>query len=354
MFISGRLFMQERLNRFKNIPKALKELDIWLCYDERDKENPKAPRDLKGKLHSINKRLFTFNECLESIREGLNTGVGIVLKNNGLVVVDYDNCITGYKTDDKLGLRIPIIKEDRAEQIKKDLDLINSYTEISPSGKGIHIYLTANTNININTNKNNIEIYTNKFIRVSGDLFSDFMYNELEDRTDALEQLISNYDLKLDDIIGNKSAIKQRFNIYDKQIKQQFKLSNKFNAREIKKTLFNSKKGKLIKKLYDNTITDDEFIKLKGASLKAQNKDASAVDTSDSGKAITLILYLYDFSYGDIEKVYSIFKSSALCKDKYQKKAYARGKEDIIQHCFIPYAITNYNNYRDSKEYIKR
>lgn len=346
--------MQIELNNYKNIPKALKELDIWLCYNDRDKENPKAPRDLKGKLHSINQRLFTFNECIDSIRKGFNSGLGIVLKNNGLVVIDYDNCISGYKLDDKLGLKIPIIKDDRKEQILKDLDLINSYTEISPSGKGIHIYLTANTNIKINTNKNNVEIYTNKFIRVSGNLYNEFIYNELEDRTDALEQFISNYGLVLDDIIGNKSAIKQRFNIYDKQIRQQFKYTNKYNIREIKKTLFSSKKGKLIKKLYDNTIKDDEFYKLKGASLTAQKKDASDVDLSDSGKAITLILYLYDFCYGDIEKVYTIFKSSALCKDKYLKKAYARGKEDIIQHCFIPYAITNYHNYRDSKEYVKK
>ena len=346
--------MQEYLENLKNVPKALKDLDIWLCYDERDAENPKAPRDLKGRLHSINQRLFTFNECVESIKNGFNSGLGVVLKNNGLVVIDYDNCIKGYKSDEKLGITIPLFDETRQHQILKDLELINSYTEISPSGKGLHIYLTANTNITINTNKNNIEIYTNKFIRVSGNLFNEFIYNDLEDRTDALEQLISNYGFDLDNITGNKSAIKQRFNVYSKQIQQQFKFTNKYSVREIKDTLFNSKKGGLIKKLYDNTITDSEFLKLKGASLKAQSKNASDVDLSDSGKAITLILYLYDFSYGDIDKVYNIFKSSALCKDKYVKKAYARGKEDIIQHCFIPYAITHYHNYRDSKEYIKK
>ena len=180
--------MQDNL---KNIPKLLTDLNIWLCYNEKDKQQPKAPRDLKGNLHSINSKLYSFNECLESIKSGFNSGVGIVLKNNGLVVLDYDNCISGYKIDDKLGLKIPIIKEDRAEQIIRDLNLINSYSEISPSGKGIHIYLTANTNININTNRDNIEIYTNKFIRVSGNLLNAFMYDDItEDKTKQLNQLL--------------------------------------------------------------------------------------------------------------------------------------------------------------------
>jgi hypothetical protein len=107
--------------------------------------------------------------------------------------------------------------------------------------------------------------------------------------------------------------------------------------------MFNSKKGKLLKKLYDNTITDDEFLKLKG------KKDASDVDLSDSGKSITLIMHLLHFSYGDIQAVYKIFISSALCKDKYLKKAYANHTEDIIKNQFIPYAIINYYNYSDKE-----
>lgn len=341
---------------YTQIPKILKDLDIWLCYDDRDKEyfkdlsateinqEKKAPRDLKGKKCST-KRCYSFNRCLDSVKNGFNSGLGIVLNNNGLVVIDYDKCISGYKVNDELGLTIPIINKSDSDRIHRDIDLINSYCEISPSGKGIHIYLIANKNIKVNINRQNIEIYTNHFIRVSGNTFNEFLYKELVDSTDALEQLLDNYDIKLsDDELGNKSIIKQRFNVYDDLIKQKFKYVNGYSIRDIKDTMFNSKKGALLKKLYNNTITNNEFYNLKG-KLRASAEDKAKIDISDSGKSITLIMHLLHFCYGDIESVYKIFISSALCKDKYLKKVYANHKEDIIQNQFIPYAIINYINY---------
>lgn len=350
--------MSELEDRYKNIPKILKDLNIWLCYDDRDRESFKSlsdaeinqerkqPRDIRGIKCSLN-RCYSFNECLKSVENGFNSGLGIVCNNNGLMVIDYDNCIIDYKIDDKLGLRVPILKDDAKDRIVRDLNLINSYTEISPSGKGIHIYLIANRSIKVNVNKKDIEIYTKHFIRVSGNCFNDYLYQDVSDRTDEVEQLLKLYNIVLnDDDVGNKSVIKQRFNIYDKLLKQKFRLSNGYTIPQIKSTMFSSKKGELLKKLYDNTITDAEFYKLKGKS-KASAEDKAKIDISDSGKSITLIMHLLDFSYGDIDKVYKMFKSSGLCKDKYIKKSYANHKEDIIQNQFIPYAIVNYINYRE-------
>jgi putative DNA primase/helicase len=338
-----------------NIPKVLKDLNIWLCYDDRDKDyfkelsdaevnqERKAPRDLKGNKCSIKKH-FSLNECLDSIDKGFNSGVGLALNNNGIVCIDYDNCISSSYIDDKLGLKLPILKEDVKDRINKDIVLLNSYTEISPSGKGIHIYLMANSNIKVNINRQDIEIYTNHFIRFSGNLYNPIILNELSDSTDRLEQLLDNYNIEFGkDELGKKSIINTKYNAYKDLLSNKFRYTNKYNIRDIKDTMFNSKKGKLLKKLYDNTITDDEFLKLKG------KKDASDVDLSDSGKSITLIMHLLHFSYGDIQAVYKIFISSALCKDKYLKKAYANHTEDIIKNQFIPYAIINYYNYSDKE-----
>ena len=340
-------------DKYKNIPKVLKDLNIWLCFNDSDKNNPKAPRDLKGKLHSINSRLYSFNQCIESIKNGFNSGLGIVLKN-GLVCIDYDNCISDYKLDKKYGLNIPILKDDVKDRILRDIDLINSYTEISPSGKGIHIYLLANSKIN--TNQDNIEIYSNKFIRVSGNLFNECMYNEiLEDKTAELNQLINNYGLDLKEY----DSVSRCKDTIDKDLlSKKFKLSNGYTNKQILDSMFNGKKGAFYRNLYNNTLSDadykeykinklDDLLKKGLISRDKYNYLFNRLDTSNSGKAFTLIINLLDYSYGDTTAVYNIFKSSALCKDDYLDKRYARGKEDIIQNQFIPKAIKEYINYRE-------
>ena len=340
-------------NSYKHIPKILKDLNIWLCYNDASDDNPKAPRDLKGKLHSINSRLFSFSECIESIKNGYNNGLGIVLKN-GLVCIDYDNCIIGYNLDSKYGLEIPILRDDLKDRITRDIELIDSYTEISPSGKGIHIYLFANSKIN--TNQDNIEIYSNKFIRVSGNLFDEFLYNEMQDdKTAELNQLLNCYGLDLKDY----DSVSRCKDTIDKELlSKKFKFTNGYTNKQILDNMFSSKKGDFYKALYNNTLSDadyreykinklDELLKKEIISRDKYKYLFNKLDTSNSGKSFTLIINLLDYSYGDTTAVYNIFKSSALCKDEYLKKSYARGKEDIIQNQFIPKAIKEYINYRE-------
>jgi putative DNA primase/helicase len=341
------------LDDYKNIPNILKDLNIWLCYDDRAEDNKKAPRDLKGKLHSINGKLFSYKECIESINNGFNSGLGIVLKN-GIVCIDYDNCISSYKKIDKLGLKIPIFKDDVKDRIVRDIDLINSYTEISPSGKGIHIYLMANSKIN--TNQDNIEIYTNKFIRVSGNLYNEDMYNDIsEDKTSELEQLLNIYGLNINDY----DSFSRCKDTIDKDIlDKKFKYHNTFTNKQILDNMFKGKKGTFYRDLYNNTLSDADYKQFKIDKLDALLSGGkitqerytyllSKLDTSNSGKAFTLIINLLDYCYGDTTAVYNLFKASALCKDDYLQKRYARGKEDIIINQFIPKAIKRYINFRE-------
>ena len=338
------------------IPKILKNLDIWLCYDDRDKDyfkdlseseikqEKKQPRDLYGNKTSYKSCTYSLKECLNSIKKGYNNGIGIALNESGLIVIDYDNCISGYKIDDKLGLEIPILNNADKDRINRDLNLLNSYTEISPSGKGLHIYLLANKNIKININKPNIEIYTNHFIRFSNNRFNEILYTDIEDRTDAIEQLLKLYDIELSNRdVGKKKVMDKSLTAYQQLLESKFRdkdvlYTNHFSNKEIKDTMFASKKGDLLKKLYNNTITDDEFIKLK-------TKKDKEIDTSDSGKAITFIMHLLYYCYGDLDAVYKIFKSSALCKDKYLLKNYRNHREDIIQNQFIPFAVREFCIY---------
>ena len=112
--------------------------------------------------------------------------------------------------------------------------------------------------------------------------------------------------------------------------------------------MFNSKKGNFLKKLYNNTITDEEFIKEKTKHFKD--------DVSNSGKSFTLILYLLDYCYGDIKAVKRLYVKSGLCRDDYLQPKYAydsktkKYTKDKIDYCFIPKAIKYYFNYRTEQQ----
>lgn len=364
---------------YNNIPKFLTDLNIWLCYDDRDKpsykklsdkvinQKKKTARDLKGVIVGKNHKTYSFNECLESVKSGINSGIGIVLKN-GLTCIDYDNVIKSVEIDEEYGFKKVYFKDDASDRITRDINLINSYTEISPSGKGIHIYFLSNSKINTRTSE--IEIYTNQFIRVSGDAYNDVMFNEFEDRTSELDKLLKSY--KFTSIKYNKNGASsiEVINMDSPEYKRGLKklsalygdLPNNYDDADNLKKMFRGAKGTYLRKLYNNNLTDAEYLKYKNKYstyvfkkdigkinvskeyLDAVNKDA--VDITNSGKAFTLIMYLIYYCYGDIKAVKRIFKSSALCRPDYLKCNYGKDlKYDKIDYLYIPKAVHYFNLY---------
>lgn len=329
---------------YSNIPYQLKDLNDFLCYDDRDKDyfkdlsdteiqqEKKRPRDLKGKpLNNWLKQGYTFNECIDSIKNGFNSGIGIVLKNNGIVILDYDKVVKDIEVNDDLGYIKPIFKDKETEQrVLKDINLLQSYTELSPSNKGLHIVCLSDIKDLYITSP--IEIYSkNKFIRFSGNDVFNFNLNYCNNE---LLEIIDNYKI-------DKSDAKQlKFNqsILNDFLSKNFNYTNGYTDKQIIDTMFNNKNnGSFIKDLFNNTLSDDEYIQIKSKKLQEQlkkgiisqdfyNSAINKIDASNSGKAYTLILYLFDACYGDIKAVNRIFKKSKLCKDEYLKPKYKNDK----------------------------
>ena len=122
---------------FMNFPKVLKPKPIWVTwnYEENpnDPDHPKKPPyDPKtGIKASTNKpeTWATFKEAVRIYKGGGADGIGVTLtKEMGITVIDLDNC--RHKKTGKL--------TTYAQKIMKKFP---SYTEISPSGTGIHIFL---------------------------------------------------------------------------------------------------------------------------------------------------------------------------------------------------------------------
>jgi primase-polymerase (primpol)-like protein len=314
-----------------NIPQALKDLKIFLCYDDRDKpsyanysesrvnELKKKPRDLRGIPYSINKKCFTFYECIESIRQGKNSGIGIVADND-LIGLDFDYCIKEIKKMDKLGLEIPIIQDEIQEIVNK---LDNTYIEISQSGKGLHCLIYSSIAIAREIKDNiKIEIYANKnhFMRLSGNIYYNGLgdkCNNLLDKTDVLLDIYNKYfDLKDDSVKdsdgNNKKYISNKeYSFRDIDFKKQFNgLSNKHTKEEILRDLF--KKDAFYYKLYNNNLTAEDIDK-----YNSKRKGRGLKDTSNSGLSVLLILNLMYYSYGDEGLIFEIWRESRLYKKEY-------------------------------------
>ena len=121
---------------FGNMPELLKEHHNWVVWGIRDAP-PKAPfnpgRVLSGRFTparaGVRDTWGSYQDAAECVAQGLARGVGYEFDGNGLYGVDLDSVIA------KSGALMP-----EAQEIVGKLD---SYTEVSPSGTGLHIFVIA-------------------------------------------------------------------------------------------------------------------------------------------------------------------------------------------------------------------
>ena len=144
---------------YDNIPKTLKQHNQFLNFKIETKENGKPGKPpVNEKGYNINYKdpenwmtfegaVANYNEC-EKI-----DGISFVLsKEDDLVGIDLDDCVNNGSI------------EDWANDWVQTLD---SYTEISPSEKGLRIFVKGE--ITSNKNKGNIEVYgSNKPLTLTG------------------------------------------------------------------------------------------------------------------------------------------------------------------------------------------
>lgn len=114
---------------------TLTEIDQWITW----KGPTKRPQG------SINKVRLTFQDALQRVLEGKADGIGFILtKDDPYVVIDLD---------DSLGPAGP------SEWAMTVITQFDSYTEVSPSGKGYHIWCKGKTK-KPGLRKGNTEMYS--------------------------------------------------------------------------------------------------------------------------------------------------------------------------------------------------
>jgi len=157
------------MSRYDNIPAILKQKSQWVVWGIPG-ELPKVPFNPQSllKLKAVPAKSGaaetwgTFEVAVRCVKQGLACGIGYEFAGQGIFGVDLDGVLEN-------GVIRPEV-----DKIVKELA---SFTEISPGGKGLHIFITAD-NVNITRHRKQggfVEIYSKaRYFTVTGNVYGGY------------------------------------------------------------------------------------------------------------------------------------------------------------------------------------
>ncbi len=175
------------MNNFQNIPQELKTLPQWICWKYtlvkgELKKVPMIPGTNRRASSTDPKKWRSFDEALKAAQTGNYDGIGFVFKDGGgYVGIDIDDCV---------------INSELSDKAKEIIAMIDSYTEYSTSGSGVHIICRADELRNgINGKRNDpqgLEIYrSGRYFVMTGNALSPA--KPINERQDAVYQFMDKY-----------------------------------------------------------------------------------------------------------------------------------------------------------------
>ncbi|WP_242300426.1 MULTISPECIES: phage/plasmid primase, P4 family [unclassified Bacillus cereus group] len=230
--------MKKNPYNFNEIPAELKALPQWILwkFETRNGKQTKVPCQVTGEMAQANNRRTwsTFATAVKFYLEGDYDGIGFVFsRQDNYIGIDIDKCVVDGKTN------------SFATEI---IDTLDSYTEFSPSMKGIHIIIKGSLPQSVlgtgrKNTKHGLEIYSyGRFFTFTGNRENS---NDVYDRTDELAEVFEQY---FDD-----SDIQGRVNLAEFE-KDEIKLSNE----SLWEKMFRSKNGDEIRSLYNGSLINDD------------------------------------------------------------------------------------------------
>jgi putative DNA primase/helicase len=269
------------------IPQGLRQIKQWVLwrYEQREGKKTKMPYTIKDRLaSSTNPTTWaTFEEVLQCFLKGGYDGIGFVItKVDPYVGIDLD-----WKRYEG---------EDTPEEANTLLAYFNSYSELSPSLKGCHIFVKVTNKSEFPSGRKkkmservDIEVYpSGRFLTVTG-LHIASTPHTIEDRSEALQTL---YKTLFEDTEKRvqKSVRKQPLSLSDSQIIERAKAAKN------------------------------------GAAFTALwNGDTSAY-ASHSEADLALCTHLNFWTGGNAEAIDRLFRQSGLYREKWDKRHYGDGK----------------------------
>ncbi len=294
------------MDRYADIPAELKTLKQWVCFKlepnpEKGKPDkmPYNPRTGYRAKANDPGTWADYSAALAAYAAGGYDGIGFEFAN-GIFGVDLDHVITDGALD------------PAAQDIIETLD---SYTEYSPSGTGVHI-LCKGTIPPGERKAGSAEMYSQgRFFTVTGKAFGPV--KPLAERTAQAAAVHAKYFKKADPPAAQQAAPLPVFTLSQ-------------SDDEVLQRAFNSRNGERIRALYAGDIT-------------AHN----GADRSHSAADLALCGDLAYWTNGDAAQIDRIFRRSALWRDKWDEKRGAKtyGETTITAALknFTPYTRQEYS-----------
>lgn len=183
---------ENRMIQTDNLPTKLRKMGRFCCwkYEERDGKKTKVPYNPKtgGKAQSTNPATFApLPAALEALERGGYDGIGVGIFGT-LGAIDIDHCISDTGELSELAYDV--------------MNIMQGYTEFSPSGKGLRILFTVPEGFQydkaryyINNQKAGLEVYiagcTQKYVTITGDALTPGL--DLEERGEQQRAVLEKY-----------------------------------------------------------------------------------------------------------------------------------------------------------------
>lgn len=166
---------QQYIERLFNVPVELRELDQWVIHVNKV---PHCART-RGKAQANNPATWaSFEFACHIFEKGFGDGLSFAFSEyDPYCGIDFDHCIEDGKADDH----------------KKSIICgLNSYSELSPSGTGIHVFVKATLGAGRKSTKHGIEVYDrNRFFTMTGRRLA--VSHEIAERQEEVDDLLEQY-----------------------------------------------------------------------------------------------------------------------------------------------------------------
>lgn len=161
--------------RYENIPQELRVLKQWVCANENSKVPMQA--NCPYPASSTNPATWaSFEDAVWAVEHGYYDHIGFVFNDNGIVGIDLDDAII-HKAASPLASEV--------------MTLCNSYTEVSKSGTGLHIFVLGDIPFKGKNNLSGVEMYkTARFFIMTGDAVGA---NHIAYNQSALNTIVAKY-----------------------------------------------------------------------------------------------------------------------------------------------------------------